>query len=106
MSILGHDFITASSSIDDILTGKYDRGVKFGVASAVLEDASFRANVPSDQYENNYLVWHKIYTSMEAAYDIVWQLANKATLDENDMAKLNSIKKRNDEKKQSEYWLY
>lgn len=93
MSILGHDFIQARLSIDDILTGKYDRGFKFGVAYAVLMDASFRAKEPFALYEDNYLVWHKIGTSMEGANNIVGQLANKAKLDENDIAQLNSIKK-------------
>ena len=49
--------------------------------------------MPFDQYEDNYLVWHKIGTSMEGANNIVGQLANKAKLDENDIAQLNSIKK-------------
>ncbi|NIK72071.1 hypothetical protein [Paenibacillus sp. BK720] len=91
MSILGSDFIQARGSIEDILTEKYDRGLKFGIASAVLMDASFRANEPF-AYEDNYLVWHKIGATMERANNKVGQLVNKATLDENDVTQLNDIK--------------
>ncbi|MBW5449254.1 hypothetical protein GE107_24830 [Cohnella sp. CFH 77786] len=93
ISFLGHDFVQASFSIENILTVKFDRGFQFGRAFALLNDASLRANGPLSQDRKYYAVWNKIRIRMERASSIVGQLADKTKLDENDVARLNRIKK-------------
>ncbi len=93
MSILGSDFIQASSSIDDILTDN-NRGFNIGRAFAVLEDASFRVDEMYAHYKNEdkIQVWYYIGRSMNNAYIKMGKLINEAKLDEDDVTQLNKIK--------------
>ncbi|SFE63484.1 hypothetical protein SAMN05216378_3806 [Paenibacillus catalpae] len=93
MSILGSDFIQASSSIENTLTDT-NRDFQIGRASAFLMDASFRADemYAHDKNDNRIQAWYYIGRSMDNSHNKMVKLITKANLDENDVTQLNNIK--------------